>query len=231
MASLSRNFVLVSNYACTKLVTHHLRILSTPNLRPLLNSQQKLSYIFSTLTNVPTCDVHKTILPSSHVNNYLIQRRFRKKRGRGAKKDDDDEEENDDDDDDLAQENPLLVDDLLDGPNDGSQSLKIDVNSLRMDGICKAAFNITRAKVEESFYKGEIYINGERPAKKSAQVSLNDEIDLIKGANEENNKLVDIRRVVITSLPDKETETGRLKIGVKRWMDLTVERPGTQEEE
>lgn len=177
---------------------------------------------FSTINRTSTCFDSQKIFQQNHLTN-LSQVRFRKRRGKGSR--DEDEEDEGEDDDDLANENPLLVDDLLGEVNDGSQSMTIDVNSLRLDSVCKTGFSMARSKVEELFYKGDIYVNGELASKKSEELSLNDEVDVIKGPAGEDTNLVNIRRLIITHLPDKATEQGRLKIKIKRWLDLTVEPP------
>ena len=151
---------------------------------------------------------------------YLEQRRFKRKR---TSKQDQKEDDDDDDDDELSNENPLLMDDLTDEAEEGSEYLTIDISSLRLDSFCKTAFSVTRAKVEELFYKGDIYVNGELPAKKSIDIGLGDEIDLVKSTNLENSKLVNVKRAVILGLPDKASEHNRFKVSIQRWMNISVE--------
>lgn len=157
--------------------------------------------------------------------NNVIAKRFKKKRAQSSKTDDAVGDDDDEEEEDLAGENPLLVDDLLGSSDDGSEHMTIDVGSTRLDAFSKVAFSMSRAKVEELFYKGDIYINGERPSKKSIEVAENDEVDVVKHINPENNKLVDVRRAIVVRMPDKTNEQGRMKITIKRWMDLTIEAP------
>ena len=114
------------------------------------------------------------------------------------------------------------MDDILGGNSDGSETVDINVSSLRLDAFAKVAFGVTRAKVEETFYKGDLFINGERPSKKSCDLSEGDEIDMIKQINPENHTMVDIRRVQLFKLPDKTTEHGRFKVKIVKWNNLTV---------
>lgn len=157
--------------------------------------------------------------------NYFIQKRYKKRLRDGKKgnKEEDDEEEEDDDEDDLANENPLLVEETSDAATDGSSVAVIDVGSLRLDAFCKMAFGMSRAKVEEAIYKGDVYVNGERPPKKSYDVQMDDEIDIVKHKDTEDHTKIVVRRVVALKYPDKATETGRMKVKVRRWTDLTID--------
>lgn len=173
---------------------------------------------------------------SRHTVNYLlgsdlllpqsaIQKRFRKKvKGStsGTKQPSDEDNEDESDDDDLAEENPLLVDDIVGEAGDIHEKTVIDVVSLRLDAVAKAGFNTTRAKVEEAFYKGNLYVNGQRPFKKSMDISVGDEIDMVKRVNKEDHTLIDIARIQITHMPDKATQTGRFKLQIDKWQNLTV---------
>jgi len=136
-----------------------------------------------------------------------------------------DNDENSDNEEELHDENPLLVDDDSQ-PLEGSREREIEISSLRFDAFAKSAFNIPRAKVEERFYKGEFYINGEKPPKKSFDVSLSDEVDLVKGINPEDHTLIDIKRVQVIGLADKTTSQGRVKVKIAVWEDLTIKPHG-----
>lgn len=154
----------------------------------------------------------------------LISKRF-KKRGRKSSALDDkeaDENEKDEDDDDLANENPLLMDDLVGEANDGSNTSTVNVNSLRLDSVAKVILNIPRAKIDESFYKGLIYVNGERPEKKSETVHIGDELDLVRNIDPDDHTIVNVTRVQILSLPDKMTDTGHMKVEIRKWASLNI---------
>lgn len=172
---------------------------------------------------------NKNLLIGPRVLN-VEQRRYKKRRST-KKVDDDEDEDEDDDDDDLSAENPLLVDDILGQQSDGSQTMDLAISSLRLDNVAKSAFGVTRQRVEEAFYKGDLYINGRRPSKKSENLYEGDEIDLVKGVNEEDSMLVDIKRCLIVKLPDKASEHGRLKIGVKVWHTMQIPNPVNQQKD
>lgn len=192
---------------------------------------------FATLTAQTKQNSYHSFLRSDAFPNInLEQKRYKKKRANPLRlpkkgdKEDADEEEDSDSDDELSNENPLLVDSMMEQPSDGGEILIINVNSLRLDTFCKSAFAITRTRVEEAFYKNEIYINGELPHKKSIDLSIGDEIDFVKFINPENNKLINIKRAVVLKLPDKSDEHGRVKLNIKRWNDLVIDSPHHKED-
>lgn len=158
----------------------------------------------------------------------FIQKRFKRKKPTRATADEEEEEEVDDDDD-ISGENPLLVDDLLGVRDDGSTQKEAMVHSLRLDTVAKVAFSLTRQKAEESFYRGELYVNGEKAIKKSQELRENDEIEITRGVNEEDSKLVNILRAQIVYVADKASESGRLRIKLKIWSDLTMPNPALKQ--
>lgn len=203
-------------------IFHHQSVFLVANSR-LLSSESFLAHhrhndVGSTSSSLIDCQ-HK------HLKINFMSKRFKKSKRRAQKSDDDEDNTEEDDEDDIAEENPLLMDDLVDKPSDGSQRVVLDVGSLRLDAVGKMGFSVTRLKMEELFYKGDVYINGERASKKGQDLHVGDEIDLIKQINPEDRSKVDIKRIVIISIPDKATETGRMKITIDRWMDLTVDAP------
>lgn len=209
------------------LIRQHGKLLSSQKLccMPLAPGQAQYQKMFgqrierlNTITSRTSLGATKLVPARPIVQINLEQRRFKRKRT--TKKDDEEEE---DDDDDLSNENPLLMDDLLNQTEDGSEYTTISISSLRLDNFCKTAFSMTRAKVEELFYKGDIFINGELPHKKSMDLHVGDEIDVVKSINPENNKLVNIKRAIILKMPDKASESGRMKLDIQKWQNLSVE--------
>lgn len=199
----------------------------------ILNEHIKTS---SDIGKLDFCRGHSSLTPKTkplihssrfvETQNNLVVKRYKKSKKSSSFKGSADEvdEEEEDDDDELSNENPLLVDDIL-GGSDSAQTQDVDINSLRLDSVTKVVFKMTRAKVEEQFYNGCIFINGERPSKKSCDISEGDEIDVIRHINPEDHTMVDIRRVQILKMPDKATETGRMKLKVSRAMDMTIKNP------
>lgn len=176
----------------------------------------------------PTASLNGSVLVS-HQSINLVSKRSKKTRGRDYKKEADDKDDEEDDDD-GEEENPLLMDEFSDNPADGGQKIVIDVGSFRLDAVGKVGFVVTRQKMEELFYKGDLYINGERASKKSQDLHVGDEIDLVKNINAEDRNKVDIKRIQIVEVPDKASEHGRMKITIYRWSDLTIDHPDRKEE-
>lgn len=159
------------------------------------------------------------VLVTNNQHNF-VSKRFKGKKSK--KRNEEDEDDESDDEDDSAQENPMLMDYSGDSANSGVKNTEIEVNSLRLDTVVKTGMGVSRAKVEESFYKGDIFINGEKPSKKSQEVAVGDEIDFVKHVNFEDPNLVDIKRLQIISLGDKADKQGRLKVKVYYEPELTI---------
>ncbi|KAH9393993.1 hypothetical protein TYRP_021119 [Tyrophagus putrescentiae] len=130
----------------------------------------------------------------------------------------DDEDEDDEEDSDSDQD-----EDSGENVSDDVKVMHTTVISLRLDAIGKPCFNIPRAKIEESFYSDLIRVNGERVAKKSYEVRVDDVIDYIKGLNGEDRSKLDITRVQILSVDDKAASSGRIRMSFRKTNGLTVD--------
>lgn len=64
-------------------------------------------------------------------------------------------------------------------------------------------------------------MNGERAPKKNYEVSIDDEIDIIKGFNQEQRELIDVNRVNIVKVSDL-VSGGRIKIQFRKTNRLTI---------
>lgn len=126
-------------------------------------------------------------------------------------------EEDDNDDDEPEEENPLLADD--DDGLAGREVLTASVNSLRLDAILKSAMKVSRVKIEEAFYKGDIYVNGERPSKKSQNTCVNDEIVLFLNPDHDDPSIYSVKKLDIVSIPDFADSDGRCKIKYSCYAD------------
>ncbi|XP_046740641.1 mitochondrial transcription rescue factor 1 [Diprion similis] len=136
---------------------------------------------------------------ASRERNLQIIKRF-KHAGKNSNKKQS-EEEDDEDDDDVAQQDKTLP------------TISVRVTSLRADLILKAGLNIARNKVETAFYESKIRINGEKLLKKSCQVYIGDEIDLIHGPSPTNPKFLVVSRVqLLHAKGDNENENIRVKL-------------------
>ncbi|XP_055376115.1 mitochondrial transcription rescue factor 1 [Condylostylus longicornis] len=101
-----------------------------------------------------------------------------------------------------------------------SKIVKTKLNSLRTDLILKAGLGIARNKVETYFYESKIRVNGKKILKKSAQLNINDEVDIIKGFSQTNPSHLLVSRVKILSVEDREVE---LFVAMRRYKSLVIE--------
>ncbi|XP_022237638.1 uncharacterized protein C6orf203 homolog [Limulus polyphemus] len=125
---------------------------------------------------------------------------------------DDDEEEEDRDD-----ENEAAKD---------YKDIKANLNSLRLDVILKHGLGMSRSKAEEAFYESRIRVNGEKILKKSAQVQVGNEIDLIKGINSKNENFLDISRVIVQRI-ESRGETEKMSVVLRRFKNMVIENYDT----
>ncbi|KYQ52342.1 hypothetical protein ALC60_08504 [Trachymyrmex zeteki] len=140
------------------------------------------------------------------VQNYCslyVAKRFKskKKKAVNIKKDEDSDEEKEKDD---EEEAPI-----------GSKVIKIKVSSIRLDTISKAGFGMSRNKIEEAFYASKIRINGNKVFKKSKEMKIGDEIDLILHQSMDNPELLVVNRIVILSM-DLINDRVQVKLSIDR---------------
>ncbi|XP_017100014.2 mitochondrial transcription rescue factor 1 [Drosophila bipectinata] len=101
-----------------------------------------------------------------------------------------------------------------------SKVVKTKVNSLRADLLLKAGLGMARNKVELNFYESKIRVNGKKLQKKSAQLDVGDEIDVIRGFSQSNPSHLVVARVAILSASEREEG---LSVHLRRYKSLLVE--------
>lgn len=101
-----------------------------------------------------------------------------------------------------------------------SKVVKTKVNSLRADLLLKAGLGMARNKVELNFYESKIRVNGKKLPKKSAQLEVGDEIDVIRGFSQSNPSHLVVARVSILSVSEREEG---LSVHLRRYKSLLVE--------
>ncbi|XP_055903989.1 mitochondrial transcription rescue factor 1 [Eupeodes corollae] len=101
-----------------------------------------------------------------------------------------------------------------------SKVVKVKVNSLRADLLLKAGLSIARNKIEVIFYESKIRVNGEKIPKKSVQLNVGDEIDVIKGFSNVNPSHLIISRVIIASAKEKEEA---INVHLRRYKTMLIE--------
>lgn len=65
-------------------------------------------------------------------------------------------------------------------------------------------------------------VNGERAGKKSQDVRVGDEIDLIKCVSAENPQNLEVTRVQILKVDDKASSNGRIRISYSKTSKLVI---------
>ncbi|KAL0125568.1 hypothetical protein PUN28_004587 [Cardiocondyla obscurior] len=102
----------------------------------------------------------------------------------------------------------------------GSKVIKVKVPSLRLDAICKVGFGMSRNKIEEVFYASKLRLNGMKVLKKSKEVDVGDEIDIILHHKEDNPALIVVNRIVILSI---NVANNDVQIKLSRDKNLLIE--------
>ncbi|KAL7728825.1 hypothetical protein ACLKA6_004176 [Drosophila palustris] len=101
-----------------------------------------------------------------------------------------------------------------------SKVIKSKVNSLRADLLLKSGLGMARNKVELNFYESKIRVNGKKLQKKSVQLEVGDEIDVIRGFSQTNPSHLVIARVIILSAAEREDG---LSVHLRRFKSLLIE--------
>ncbi|XP_035209973.1 mitochondrial transcription rescue factor 1-like [Stegodyphus dumicola] len=135
------------------------------------------------------------------------------KKKKGSKQELEEEEESD-----VEDEEDLELEETDDAYNLVSKT----VPSLRVDTVLKAGLGMSKKQIEKEFYASKIFLNGEKVSKKATNVSIGDEIDLVKGYNPDNSQLIDVHRVIIKSV-GKVTGTGNYPLKMEAYKSLPIE--------
>ena len=99
--------------------------------------------------------------------------------------------------------------------------LNAHVNSMRMDAVLKAGLGIARTKIDTLFYESKIRVNGQRILKKSAQLNVGDEIDVVRRVSEDNPNFLIVARVEVVNVEGRGGE--KLRVRLKRCKSLLIE--------
>ncbi|XP_014662497.1 PREDICTED: uncharacterized protein C6orf203-like [Priapulus caudatus] len=120
-----------------------------------------------------------------------------------------------------------LVDDDNDNDLDGLpkdfKDMVVTVSSLRLDAVLKTGLGISRSATEDAFYGSKLRINRQRVLKKSCQVALGDEIDIVLGPRVDNENMLDVQRVLVRGISNERTRSDRIILALRRWKKFTVE--------
>ncbi|XP_030370870.1 uncharacterized protein C6orf203 [Scaptodrosophila lebanonensis] len=174
-------------------------------LRALAPAAEKTQYPTTTATNILRLQFPTTTTGQQYGNLYTsrILHKYDKKSSRATEHIDSD----DDDDEDFKDERDSKV-------------VKAKVNSLRADLLVKSGLGMARNKVELVFYESKIRVNGKKLQKKSVQLNVGDEIDVIRGFSQTNPSHLVVSRVVI--LAANEHDEG-LSVQLRRYKALLID--------
>ncbi|XP_011190407.2 mitochondrial transcription rescue factor 1 [Zeugodacus cucurbitae] len=101
-----------------------------------------------------------------------------------------------------------------------SKVLKASVNSLRADLLLKAGLAMARNKVETIFYESKVRVNGKKINKKSVQLDVGDEIDVVRGFSQTNPTHLVVSRVVILDVDERDEG---YSVQLRRYKSLLIE--------
>ncbi|XP_017478173.1 PREDICTED: uncharacterized protein C6orf203 homolog isoform X1 [Rhagoletis zephyria] len=101
-----------------------------------------------------------------------------------------------------------------------SKVLKTSVNSLRADLVIKAGLGMARNKVEAIFYESKVRVNGKKLNKKSVQLNVGDEIDVVRGFSQANPTHLVVSRVVVLDVSEREEG---FVVQLRRYKSLLIE--------
>lgn len=105
-------------------------------------------------------------------------------------------------------------------PDKSAKIVAVKVPSLRTDLLIKAGLSVARNKVEKLFYESRIRVNGEKILKKSAQLDVGDEVDVIRSLSPMNPEFLLVSRIEILSVKAGEEH---IAVKLRRFKSLTVE--------
>ncbi|XP_018799965.1 PREDICTED: uncharacterized protein C6orf203 homolog [Bactrocera latifrons] len=101
-----------------------------------------------------------------------------------------------------------------------SKVLKTSVNSLRADLVLKAGLGMARNKVETIFYESKVRVNGKKINKKSVQLHVGDEVDVVRGFSQANPTHLVISRVVVLDVNERDEG---YSVQLRRYKSLLIE--------
>lgn len=152
---------------------------------------------------------------SIHTTPVCLKTQKRNQKKKGSQKYTDDDEDN-----------MVGIEDEEEGLDTNSAKvMHIRVSSLRTDTVLRSTFQIARNKIEKMFYESKIRVNGFKIIKKSHNVSLGDEIDLIKGFSPVNPKFLLVQRVKVLAASDPSTndDEDNITLKIRRYKSLTID--------
>ncbi|XP_029316833.1 uncharacterized protein C6orf203 homolog isoform X2 [Cottoperca gobio] len=140
---------------------------------------------------------------------------------RSVKEDEQEDEDEEEDEDKKDQEDSDYEDEVDEKLPKDYKDLEKYVQSFRYDVIMKAGLDMSRHKLEVSFYDNKLRLNGQQLIKKSKLVKVGDTLDLILSENRETNT-VTLMRVCLQRVLDEYSKTEKSKVAIRRWKCLEL---------
>ncbi|KAI3385203.1 hypothetical protein SNEBB_001526 [Seison nebaliae] len=97
---------------------------------------------------------------------------------------------------------------------------QLTCSALRIDQIITKTFGYSRKEIEESFYDGNISLNGKNISKKSLKVNVEDIIEIMLEKNEEFEKKG--RLIILDVLKNQNKKS--YEISIVRWKILNKKK-------
>ncbi|XP_055618330.1 mitochondrial transcription rescue factor 1 [Toxorhynchites rutilus septentrionalis] len=148
-----------------------------------------------------------------HNHSIRVVRWKSKKSDRKAQSHRQELEDEDDDEQQLDEFDELLGD-------KHSKLVKTSVASMRADLILRSGLGVARNKIETYFYESKIRVNGRKLLKKSIQLNVGDEVDIVKGISPSNPDHLIVARVEILAATPK---TESITLNLRRHKSLIIE--------
>lgn len=178
--------------------------------RSICNNARTLYYARDPLqSNLLTFD--NSVMQSNIQNQckLYVARRFKSGKKKDAKKRKQMDEESDDEEDD-TEDAPV-----------GSKVITASIQTCRVDAISKVGFGISRNKIEEAFYESKLRVNGQKVFKKSKELEVGDEVDIVLHRSVDNPEFLVVNRIVILSMNPTANDT--IQVKMSREKNLLIE--------
>ncbi|XP_017969073.1 uncharacterized protein C6orf203 homolog [Drosophila navojoa] len=173
------------------------------SIRQIVRVRKCLTPPLFNVTNATTATGALRVVKQASLHTSSVSYKYDKKSSRKS----DDIDSDDEDDDEFKDERDSKV-------------VKAKVNSLRADLLLKSGLGMARNKVEQKFYESKIRVNGKKLMKKSEQLEVGDEIDVIRGFSQTNPSHLVIARVIILSAGERDDG---LSVSLRRYKSLLIE--------
>jgi len=207
---LTRQFCVIPTWASQSTAAHYKFNLASSHCVRHLSVTTDRKFLISHQSPFATRTVPCSLLAAKLSPSYLVQKCFKSKKSKYRKAESDGEDSDTESEDEEQETSP------------DSKILKGNVKSTRIDAILKFGLGMSRNKVDNAFYSSKIYVNGEKLLKKSDQLTVEDEVDVVHNLNALNADFLDISRVEVLDVHRSRPDE-RIAVKIRRARRLTVQ--------